>query len=85
MDVILCPTTEISAPKIAEVNASPDYYRELLVGNTGFFNVVKAPSMSIPVKLESRMPIGLMASAIEGDDLKLLSMAEKIDEKMRRI
>ncbi len=83
VDIILCPTTEISAPSIDEVKHSPDYYRELLVRNTGFFNVVKAPSISIPVHFDGNLPIGLMVSSIENKDLDLLNYAEKIYNKIR--
>lgn len=82
VDVILCPATEITAPKITEVKASPDYFRELLVKNTGFFNVVFAPSISIPVRFRRHMPIGLLASSIEGEDFSLISLAETIHQKI---
>ncbi len=84
-DVILSPTTEISAPLIKDVMEKPDFYRELLVRNTGFFNVVNAPSISIPAPVGSHMPVGLMASSHENQDLKLLDMAREIDSALSKI
>lgn len=82
-DLILCPTTEISAPKIADVRSQPDYYRELLVSNTGFFNVVFAPSISLPIYTTGKMPIGLMCSSYEGNDSNLLEMSNFILNKLK--
>ncbi len=83
-DVILCPTTEIPAPAINEVKSRPDYYRELLVRNTGFFNAVFAPSISLPVKMENSMPIGLMASSYEGNDKELLDISASIEKRLKK-
>ncbi len=83
-DVILSPTTEISAPTISEVKKRPDYYRGLLVRNTGFFNAVFAPSISLPVKMESGMPFGLMASSYEGDDTGLLDISALIEKMLKK-
>lgn len=82
IDLLVAPTTEISAPTIAEVLKSRDYYRELLVRNTGFFNVVGAPSISIPLYQKGKMPIGVMISSYRYDDLNLLTIAQRMSREL---
>ncbi|AWR98937.1 amidase [Metallosphaera hakonensis] len=62
VDVIVSPTTKITAPKISEVHGREREYREDLVANTELFNLVGAPSISIPFIEKNGLPMGLMIS-----------------------
>jgi len=63
VDLLVTPTTPITAPEIAELKASPDALRpaELkLLRNTRPFNVWGLPAISIPCGFtQSGLPIGL--------------------------
>jgi Asp-tRNA(Asn)/Glu-tRNA(Gln) amidotransferase A subunit family amidase len=63
VDVVVTPTTPMSAPAIAELRAAPDALRpaELrLLRNTRPFNVWGLPAISVPCGFtQSGLPIGL--------------------------
>lgn len=78
-DVIICPTTSITAPKIVDVIGNEAKYRDSLVKYTELFNVVGAPSITIPSGFVDSLPTGLMISGGQGDDSKMLKIAEMIN------
>ncbi len=79
-DLIVSPTTRIPAPRIDSVLGNEMDYRDDLISNTELFNVVDAPSISIPVAKSNGLPLGLMISgALFQDDL-VLDVAEKVLE-----
>lgn len=78
-DVIICPTTSITAPKIVDVIGNEAKYRDGLVKCTELFNVVGAPSITIPSGFIDGLPTGLMVSGGQGDDSKMLKIAEIIN------
>ncbi|AEE95156.1 aspartyl/glutamyl-tRNA amidotransferase subunit A, GatA [Acidianus hospitalis W1] len=80
VDAIISPTTKIPAPKISEVVGREKEYRKLLVSNTELFNLVNAPSISLPVSKVNDLPIGLMVSGLPYEDGIILDIAEKILE-----
>ena len=81
-DVIVSQTTTITAPRILDVIGNEENYRESLIRNTELFNVVGAPSISIPSGFASGLPTGLMVSGAPGDDSKMLKIAEALNAVM---
>lgn len=79
-DVIISPTTSITAPRIVDVIGKEERYRESLIKNTELFNVVGAPSITIPSGFIEGLPTGLMISGGPGDDSKLLKIAQTIND-----
>ncbi|QXJ32986.1 amidase [Saccharolobus shibatae] len=78
IDFILSPTTKIVAPKISDVLSNPLQFREYLIANTELFNVVGAPSISIPFSTLNELPVGLMISGELYKDGDLLEVTEYI-------
>lgn len=78
VDFILSPTTRTVAPKISEVIGNELGFRDLLISNTELFNVVGAPSISIPFSRLNDLPIGLMISGELYKDGDLLEVSELI-------
>jgi aspartyl-tRNA(Asn)/glutamyl-tRNA(Gln) amidotransferase subunit A len=79
-DLFVSPTTRISAPRIDSVLGKEMDYRDDLISNTEVFNVVDAPSISIPVAESDGLPLGLMISGAPFQDDSLLDAAERILE-----
>ncbi|AAK41062.1 amidase [Saccharolobus solfataricus] len=78
IDFILSPTTKIVAPRISDVISNPLQFREYLIANTELFNVVGAPSISVPFSTLNDLPAGLMISGELYKDGDLLEVAEYI-------
>ncbi len=78
-DAVICPTTSITAPRILDVIGNEARYRDNLIKNTELFNVVGAPSITIPSGFVDGLPTGLMISGGPGDDTKMLKIAETIN------
>ena len=78
IDVLLSPTTRVTAPLIDEVIGHEIDFRDQLIGNTELFNLVGTPSVTIPISRSDKMPIGLMLSGRVGDDDLILTVAERI-------
>jgi aspartyl-tRNA(Asn)/glutamyl-tRNA(Gln) amidotransferase subunit A len=78
VDAVISPTTRIPAPRIDDVTGKEIEYRMDLLSNTELFNVVGAPSISLPAAGIDGLPIGLMLSGMSGEDGALLQIAEKI-------
>ncbi len=77
-DAVVCPTTAITAPKIMDVIGNEPEYREPLIRYTELFNVLGAPSISVPSGKIDGLPTGLMVSGGPGDDTKTLKVAEMV-------
>jgi|OSPMetMinimDraft_2_1075162.scaffolds.fasta_scaffold00143_4 aspartyl-tRNA(Asn)/glutamyl-tRNA(Gln) amidotransferase subunit A len=78
VDFILSPTTKIVAPKISEVIGNELRFRDLLISNTELFNVVGAPSISLPFSKIDGLPVGLMISGEPYKDGDLLEVSKNI-------
>lgn len=78
VDVILSPTTRIPAPKISDVQGKEKEFREDLVANTELFNLVGAPSISIPFLERDGLPMGLMVSGEPYKDGVVLEVAKQL-------
>ncbi|WP_338601420.1 amidase [Sulfolobus tengchongensis] len=78
VDFIVSPSTKTIAPKISDVINNPLQFRELLISNTELFNVVGAPSISLPFSTINGLPVGLMISGELYKDGDLLELSEYI-------
>ncbi len=80
IDFILSPTTTITAPKISEVINNELKFRDSLISITELFNVVGAPSISVPFAEINGLPIGLMISGELYKDGDLLEFSRNLME-----
>ncbi|NON61456.1 amidase [Acidianus sp. RZ1] len=80
IDVLLSPTTKIPAPRISDVVGKEKEFRSVLVSNTELFNLVGAPSITLPLSSINGLPIGLMVSGTPYEDGIVLDVASKIVE-----
>jgi len=78
VNFLLTPTTKIVAPRISDVVGREQEYRETLISNTELFNLLGAPSVSLPLGSYNGLPVGLMVTGALYDDLRLLSVSEEI-------
>lgn len=79
-DAIICPTTEITAPKVMDVIGKEAEFREPLVRNVELFNVLGSPSITVPSGFIDGLPTGLLISGGPGDDTKTLKIAERVSK-----
>jgi aspartyl-tRNA(Asn)/glutamyl-tRNA(Gln) amidotransferase subunit A len=79
VDVLVTPTTPVTAPMIAELQEDPDLLRprELeLLRNTRPFNVWGLPSISLPCGFTAAgLPIGLQISGPQWEEARVLQLA----------
>jgi aspartyl-tRNA(Asn)/glutamyl-tRNA(Gln) amidotransferase subunit A len=84
IDVLVTPTTPMSAPLIADLKANPDALRpaELkLLRNTRPFNVWGLPAISVPCGFtESGLPIGLQIAAPHWREDRVLRLAHAYEQ-----
>jgi aspartyl-tRNA(Asn)/glutamyl-tRNA(Gln) amidotransferase subunit A len=77
-DVIIVPTTMEPAFKIGSKSDPIEMYKTDLL--TVFVNLAGVPSVSIPFGIDedTNLPLGLQIIGKQGDDLKILEIAKKI-------
>jgi len=77
LDVLVCPTTPIVAPTMAEVATSEEFARKnaLLLRNTVVVNFFDLCAISLPMPREGGLPTGLMFIARNGSDHRLFRIA----------
>ena len=69
-DILMCPSTLDTAPLLGTATGNPMMSRA--------FNILGLPSLSIPYRVaENGLPLGVQVVARHGEDLSLLSFAEK--------
>jgi aspartyl-tRNA(Asn)/glutamyl-tRNA(Gln) amidotransferase subunit A len=91
VDVIVVPTTIISAPKFNELTATDIgntilQTREALLRNTILFNSIGFPAVTIPIGLtKDSMPIGVQISGPPFAEGKILSVAYNYDKNRKQI
>ncbi len=78
IDAVVSPTTKIPAPRIDAVTGNEIDYRDPLISNAELFNLVSAPSISIPGGNSNGLPLGLMLSGVPRNDGALLDVAERV-------
>lgn len=78
-DLLVTPTSPVTAPALAELQANPDDLRRrelVLLRNTRPFNVLGLPAVSVPCGFtRAGLPIGLQIAGAPGDDARVLQLA----------
>ena len=79
IDVLLTPTAPFVAPLTTPPVDTPEGAVEGFY--TGIFNITGDPAISIPCGLNSEgLPIGLQLATVKGTDMRLLSIAQAVEE-----
>ena len=84
IDVLMLPTTPITAPPIAPLLADDELYHRtdwLLLRNPMVANLFDLTSISLPIPGTNR-PVGLMLMARHGHDRRVLEIAAAIDKML---
>jgi aspartyl-tRNA(Asn)/glutamyl-tRNA(Gln) amidotransferase subunit A len=81
LDVLICPTTPIVAPTMAEVAAADEFARKnaMLLRNTVVANFFDLCAISLPMPREGALPTGLMIAARNGHDHRLFRIAAAVE------
>jgi aspartyl-tRNA(Asn)/glutamyl-tRNA(Gln) amidotransferase subunit A len=81
LDVLICPTTPIVAPTMAEVATADDFARKnaMLLRNTVVMNFFDLCAISLPMPREGALPTGLMLVARNGHDRRLFRIAAAVE------
>ena len=80
-DAVICPTSPIVPPRIAEVEEERDYNRinMLLLRNTSVGNFLDRCSISIPCHAAGEAPVGLMLTGEHMGDARLFAVARAVE------
>jgi aspartyl-tRNA(Asn)/glutamyl-tRNA(Gln) amidotransferase subunit A len=84
VDVLMLPTTPVTAPEIAPLLADNDLYHRtdwLLLRNPMVANLFDLTSVSLPLPGTER-PVGLMLMARHGEDRRLLEIAAEVEQAL---
>lgn len=82
VDAVVCPTTPITAPPIAELVASDEAFFKangLLLRNTFAFNFLDGCAFTLPCQAPGSLPVGLMLGAPGGHDAALAGVALAVE------
>ena len=81
LDVLVCPTTPIVAPTMAEVATREEFARKnaMLLRNTVVVNFFDLCAISLPMPREDGLPTGLMLIARNGNDHRLFRIAAAVE------
>jgi aspartyl-tRNA(Asn)/glutamyl-tRNA(Gln) amidotransferase subunit A len=78
-DLLVTPTSPVTAPALTDLQANPDDLRRrelILLRNTRPFNVLGLPAVSVPCGFtRAGLPIGLQIAGAPGDDARVLQLA----------
>ena len=86
-DALICPTSPLLAPPIAELQASDEAFFKangLLLRNTFAINFLDGCSFTLPCHASGSLPVGLMLSAPGGHDAALASVALAVEALLAR-
>ena len=81
-DALVCPTVPITAPALAEVDASDEVFfktNALLLRNTYPINCLDGCAFSLPCHRAGQLPVGLMLAAPGGHDAALAGVALAVE------
>jgi aspartyl-tRNA(Asn)/glutamyl-tRNA(Gln) amidotransferase subunit A len=84
VDVLMLPTTPVTAPEIAPLLGSEELYHRtdwLLLRNPMVANLFDLTSISLPIPGTER-PVGLMLMARHGEDRRLLEIAAAVEQAL---
>lgn len=84
-DVFIVPTTPIRAPLLASVEENAAFHEAngLVLRNPRVANMLDCPSISLPLPIEG-LPAGLMLIGRRNSDRKLLEIAARIEELLKK-
>ncbi|GBQ15122.1 amidase [Swaminathania salitolerans] len=83
-DAMICPTVPILPPAISACQDKVSYgrYNRLVLRNPSFANLFDGCAITLPMQWEG-LPAGLMLTASNGKDQTLLSVAERIERRLK--
>ncbi|MFE8644414.1 amidase [Sphingomonas sp. NCPPB 2930] len=84
-DALLCPTVPLVAPPIADLLATDEAFFKangLLLRNTFAINYLDGCAFSLPCHAAGELPVGLMLSAVRGDDARLAAVALAVEDAL---
>ena len=84
-DVFIVPTTPIRAPLLASVEENAAFHEAngLVLRNPRVANMLDCPSISLPLPMEG-LPAGLMLIGRRSSDHRLLEIAAKVEELIKK-
>ncbi|MEM9683297.1 MAG: amidase family protein, partial [Pseudomonadota bacterium] len=85
VDVVLAPTTAITAPTVEDIADGSDYFEAnmALLRNTAPGNLLELCAVTVPLALDdNKMPVGLQVIAPYGEDERALSAACAIENAL---
>jgi len=86
VDALFTPATAITAPSIAETDASDEAFFAVngkLLRITMYGNLLDTCGVSLPAPEVSGMPVGLLLSAVNGHDIRLLKIAAAVEKALQ--
>jgi aspartyl-tRNA(Asn)/glutamyl-tRNA(Gln) amidotransferase subunit A len=86
-DALLMPTTQDTAPTIAEVTASDaEYFRRnsRMLRNTSMVNLFDGCALTVPCHAPSDAPVGLMIAGPGGADRRILAIGLAVEAALAR-
>ncbi|QDQ88972.1 amidase [Alcaligenaceae bacterium SJ-26] len=81
-DALLLPTVPVTAPVIADLEASDEAYfaaNGLILRNPTLINFLDGCALSLPCHAAGTAPVGLMVAGIGGQDLRILDIGQTIE------
>ncbi len=83
--MVLMPTVPVVAPKISDLNDDEAYQKAnlLMLRNPTIANALNGCSVSIPCHDSGEAPVGLMLMGANGNDWRLLSIAQALEEILK--
>ncbi|HZL30682.1 MAG TPA: amidase [Pseudolabrys sp.] len=86
LDALLMPSTPIVAPRVDELTDPKIFMARnaMLLRNTTIGNFFDLCGVSLPLPREGGLPVGLMVLARNGQDRKLLRIAEALEQAFSR-
>jgi aspartyl-tRNA(Asn)/glutamyl-tRNA(Gln) amidotransferase subunit A len=81
LDALLLPTTPVVAPTMAEVSSTENFRPTnlLLLRNPALANFFDLCAISLPIRRDNGLPVGLMLFAKNGEDRKLFRIAAAVE------
>ena len=81
LDALVLPTTAIVAPKMSEVTTRETFSARntALLRNTALVNFFDLCAISLPLRRDGRLPVGLMLVARNGHDRRLFRIAAAVE------
>lgn len=87
VDGLLMPTVPVTAPAIADLQASDEAYfaaNGLILRNPTLINFLDGCALSLPCHAQGQAPVGLMLASTHGKDRQVLAMGLAIEQALAR-